>query len=567
MFLPAGERWFSETGSGERLAYIAAGVAWTLSFISPPASGPVPGLTSGLFAVFAWAVVLLSARRECVGGIFGSKLFWALMIVFFGVFVSAASGARMLDAAIILFSASVFLLGVVSRDLRWLEVFFLSLVVAGVINFLISVLQVIFPLYVDGIYFFATNRATPGRAVGNLGQPNLLATQFNLALVALLALRITSVQIFFALTAVLCAGVALTGSRTGLVLLLVVLFFGATVLPKSVSKRMWFFGGLAGFFLALIVNWLLSLRGGVVFFWAQRAVGGSDFSSSRFLLWLDCLRLLENNPWLGVGWGMLNYVWTMTAAPVRSSALLDHAHNLSLHFALELGLPASVLITGILGWALWIFSSGRRVVLLKKNEFSIFYPHVIISVWLLVLHSQVEYPLWYVFFLLPFSYWLGFLVRSSSGGLGEEGGGYLVCLSNVLQATGVVAVVFCVFIFWDYGKITRVYAPSKVAESVPFGWRVDEARKSVFFGHYGDLAFIFTNDPRAVPVDVFQRPMRNLINPRLLRDYSLSLNGHEMGAEASEAVARLREFRAPIVEDFFSICKDAKKGSDAFQCQ
>lgn len=567
MLFQADDRWYVATGSGERVAYVVAGVAWVLSFVSSPAAGPVPGLSTGLFVVFAWAMALLSARRLCIGALPGSRLFWLLIFAWGGLGGVAVSGGQWLDAAIICLAAVVFLFGAVSRDLRWLEVLFASIVCAGVIGAILGVLQVLWPQSVDGLTWLASNRATPGRAVGNLGQPNLLSTLLNLALIALLAVRVVSGNVFIFAVLILSAGVALTGSRTGIISLLIVLFFGLRFLPKGVGRRVWVGGIVLGFASALALSWMASLNGQSTFFFAQRVAGGSDFSSSRFSIWQDCVELLEDNIWSGVGWRMLNQAWTMAPMPNRSIALLDHAHNLSLQLAIELGVPVAVLYTALLGGALWAFLSKCRVFASQKQGIATFYPHIIISVCLLVLHSQLEYPLWYAFFLLPFSYWLGVLVRANVEQSSEAEMVPSIVLSKGLQLVGVLAIISCVFVFWDYGKVARVYAPSKNSESIPLGWRIDDARKSILFGHYGDLALIFTSDPRLVPLDVFERPLRNLINPRLLRDYALSLDAHSRPREAADAAARLREFHSPVAKEFFSVCAAGKNASKAFQCQ
>ncbi len=64
------------------------------------------------------------------------------------------------------------------------------------------------------------------------------------------------------------------------------------------------------------------------------------------------LHLIAQKPWLGWGWGELDYAHYMTLFPgVRFCVLLDNAHNLPLHLAVELGVPvAALLCFAVLAW-------------------------------------------------------------------------------------------------------------------------------------------------------------------------------------------------------------------------
>ena len=90
---------------------------------------------------------------------------------------------------------------------------------AGVMGTLIGALQVFVPQWVDGAWIGVPS--APGRAVGNLRQPNHLATLLIWAAVAsvwLAVLREWSATRLAILLAVLVAGVVMSASRTGLYL-------------------------------------------------------------------------------------------------------------------------------------------------------------------------------------------------------------------------------------------------------------------------------------------------------------------------------------------------------------
>src|SRR5204863_9258437 len=126
-----------------------------------------------------------------------------------------------------------------------------------------------------------------------------------------------------------------------------------------------------------------------------RFTADGDISSSRFAIWSNTLALIAQHPWLGVGFGEFNFAWSLTPFPHRPTAFFDHTHNLPLQFAVELGLPLATLVLALMAYALWhAFVGGRRAPdaqgLLLRSAF--------MMVLLMVVHSMLEYPLWYAYF-------------------------------------------------------------------------------------------------------------------------------------------------------------------------
>ncbi len=65
---------------------------------------------------------------------------------------------------------------------------------------------------------------------------------------------------------------------------------------------------------------------------------------------------------MGSGWGSLDYAHYITLFPgERFCTLLDNAHNLPLHLAVELGLPVALVLCGVAVWALWRAQPWREV--------------------------------------------------------------------------------------------------------------------------------------------------------------------------------------------------------------
>lgn len=120
----------------------------------------------------------------------------------------------------------------------------------------------------------------------------------------------------------------------------------------------------------------------------QRLAQGDALCSSRLTLWSNVLTLIAQKPWFGWGWGELDYAHFMALYPgPRFCEILDNAHNLPLHLAVELGVPAAVLICGALAFGVWRARPWQETDPARQMAWGVL---AVIG-----LHSLVEYPLWY----------------------------------------------------------------------------------------------------------------------------------------------------------------------------
>jgi O-antigen ligase len=139
-------------------------------------------------------------------------------------------------------------------------------------------------------------------------------------------------------TALIPLGVFGSGSRSGILVLLVQLLITIALLRQHRWAR-WMGLGLV---MATLV--------GV----AYGGVGGRSityaFSSSamRVNIWQLSLPLIRQHPWFGVGFGGFQANYLPYSIP--DEPLLNHGHNLWLHLAAEAGLPVMLLLTGLVGW-------------------------------------------------------------------------------------------------------------------------------------------------------------------------------------------------------------------------
>lgn len=115
--------------------------------------------------------------------------------------------------------------------------------------------------------------------------------------------------------------------------------------------------------------------------------------SARLHVWYDSLRLFIDSPWLGIGMGnmraesfiLLDYPTTMAIKRV-----FEHAHNLFLHLLAEMGIGAFLIVTA--GLMIWIRTFNWHQLKLETWW-------LIALLAVLGIHSMLEYPLWYAYFL------------------------------------------------------------------------------------------------------------------------------------------------------------------------
>lgn len=137
-------------------------------------------------------------------------------------------------------------------------------------------------------------------------------------------------------------------------------------------------------------------------------VEGAGSSGVRLDVWRHAIEMLIDSDLLGVGYG--NFAWSnyqkvaenFNQIPPNSSLLSVHfvnAHNAVLHLLAELGIFwGGVLLLGIL----WGYFYTKRLETLESW-----------CIWsvlaVMLIHSLLEYPLWYMHFLLPFAVFLTLL--------------------------------------------------------------------------------------------------------------------------------------------------------------
>ncbi|QQE66015.1 hypothetical protein GFS31_27100 [Leptolyngbya sp. BL0902] len=132
-------------------------------------------------------------------------------------------------------------------------------------------------------------------------------------------------------------GVFCTGSRNGVLVLLIQLAIAVTL----VRRHRWAMCSGLGLITMTIVGVFSAGFGGRSF--AQT----STASILRLDIWELSLPLIQQHPWFGLGFGGTQATYEPHTIPHH--ATLHHVHNLWLHLAAEAGLPVMLLLTAIVG--------------------------------------------------------------------------------------------------------------------------------------------------------------------------------------------------------------------------
>lgn len=358
---------------------------------------------------------------------------------------------------------------------------------------------------VDDVLAPWVSPSAAGEAFANLRQRNQFASLTVIGMASLFWLAPGKLGFWPAAAAMawLAAGNAATTSRAGLAqMVLLALFACASPVLRKQRLRLWLAGFVAYGIAALALPWLLELANGITASRLWERVASVGTCSSRTVLWSNVLHLIAAKPWLGWGWGELDYAHYATLYPgTRFCDILDNAHNLPLHLAVELGIPFALLVGGVLAWVVAQAKPWREMEPARQLAWAVL---AVIGV-----HSLVEYPLWYGPFQIAFGLCLGLLWPSRrAGGAG------------VAWAMAIAMLAACVYAAWDYRRVSQIYLPP---ESRAKDFRVDplpRIRGSWLFGrqaHFAELSITpLTRDNAAWSYDSAQALLHYSPEPRVI---------------------------------------------------
>jgi len=128
------------------------------------------------------------------------------------------------------------------------------------------------------------------------------------------------------------------------------------------------------------------------------AISHADGFDLRWQIWHESWRMFLQSPWLGVGAGQTAWQSFLLLNTSGTAGVFAHAHNLLLHLLTEMGIAAPLLV--IIGLLAWIRG-------IQWREFTLETWWMLGLLAVIGLHSMLENPLWYAYFLGIAAFLLG----------------------------------------------------------------------------------------------------------------------------------------------------------------
>lgn len=299
------------------------------------------------------------------------------------------------------------------------------------------------------------------RPGGNTGQPNHMATLLLMGMASLVWLYETgrlSRVVTWLLQFLLILGVAMTESRTGLLsaAVLTIWWFskrdlfakGRSILPMTFA---W------GVLLLLVWLWPL-------FITSWHELGASAIGriaagvGVRGVVWGQLLDAALQRPWTGWGLREVSEAHNAVLHRYQDGAPFSYAHNLFLDLTVGIGFPLALLVMALC--LLWLWSRARKAQAL--------------STWFgialgipLAVHSMLEFPHAYAYFLIPILLAIG---------MTEAGTGSRAILKVQTTHAAIVASLLLPLMVWTVVEYVRVEEDFRVArfEALRLGHTPDQ---------------------------------------------------------------------------------------------
>ena len=257
------------------------------------------------------------------------------------------------------------------------------------------------------LVMYAVQSYAGDRAMGNLGQPNQLAT--------LLLMGMVSLAWTFERKAIgwlgLVVGVGflslvlvLTQSRAGIISAVTVGVFliwknsntSTRIRPRHLL--LWLLALGAMYVLFPAVNDALRM--------ADRRSMSMAVDNARLTIWLQVISGIAHAPWLGYGWNQTPTAHAFGGLSVPGSWIYTNAHNIVLDVVVWNGVPLGLFLTAVCAW--WFLSRLWRV----GQRAGIYAMACLLPI---AVHSMVEYPFAYAYFLMVAGLMVGVVEAATVG--------------------------------------------------------------------------------------------------------------------------------------------------------
>ncbi len=353
-------------------------------------------------------------------------------------------------------------------------------------------------LSLESRFALVISPSSDGAAYANLRQRNQFASLTGIGLVCVLFLyqiiitpvtsnassNLRPVEWYWIAAAGLAIGNGLSSSRTGALqwlLIAALVWFWRGSLRADVKRLAY---GALGMYVLVVAampwfaQWVGNSNTGL---WG-RAQEAATAGGGRMALYSNVIDLIAMKPWFGWGWRELAYAHYSTHFDVRFVELLDNAHNLPLHLAVELGVPFAVLFCGAVLW--WIVRSApwRETDPTRQLAWGI--------LMLIGVHSMVEYPLWYGPFLMTLGLCLGLLQRPKK----EENSAVVqvVITQTAIKLIAIGLLCITAYLAFDYHRVSQIYLSEEDRSALYRDDVMGAAKRSVVFKKHAEFAELVT---------------------------------------------------------------------------
>lgn len=346
---------------------------------------------------------------------------------------------------------------------------------------------------------------------GNLAQPNHFAAYTTLGLLSLAGLHSRNrlplpVAVLCSLPLLFVLGVS--GSRSPWLYLLAA--FGCAVWLRSVSadraaRRLFLW---AGIFLILYYAMQVAVGAGwlkpperVTVTAVERLFSGADSVTARIGLWDAAWSIALDHPVFGVGWGAFaERYFDVIAGPGATAlpGLYNNAHNILLQLFAE---------TGVIGVMLFLLPLAAWAAVVLRTRPDVRQWWLLATLAVFGIHSMLEYPLWYAYFLGIAALLLGL-------GGGPHFVPRLARIGRIFAAAVIVVGAYNLSILWtDYRQFEGLFRPSSDQfRRADFPAVMMRLHQNALLAPYVEL---FTAFPSAVAEE--NLPGRLLLNERVIR--------------------------------------------------
>jgi O-antigen ligase len=393
-----------------------------------------------------------------------------------------------------------------------------------------------------------------GSLYGNLAQRNHLSTYLCWALVGALYLFAKgrlSLSALLALLTVFLVGLVLTASRMSWLQICWIAGAGGylvTRMDAASRPRHWralFALPLAMALMTVVLPYLIDFLQLGFSETAFDRLKIQALDHNRWLIYSQAWEIFKAHPWIGIGPGELQFNQLLLMDHYKAVLFASSAHNLLLDLLVMTGVP------GTLGFAwfgiAWFLRIRRHAVSLERIA-------ILLMLAVLGIHSLLEFPEWYGFFLFPTAFLMGSLETR-----------FIAFKANLATRTlpltaAMYGIVCCAVLWYQYRQVETLYYdhyvrnPGAKAGSVEVLAKLYEYRAHHFFDAPADfiLAWNLQLNPHALDQKLVfsEHAIRFQPGANVLYRHIILLG---LAKRESEALIYLKRLQASFPSDFEAI--------------